>query len=900
MTAVPSEREEKRVANEFSGMSFVGWPEAFQAGAGIAGGKGWNLARLDRYGFSIPAGGILTVECYLDFILENGLKEAVERVTRRVTIDNVGEPAFQHKLASVRQRITGGRVSPIIEGELRSKLGALGILGKPLAVRSSAVAEDTGKSSFAGILDSFLNVHGLDNVLSAVRGCYASLWTPRAVAYRLKMNIGAGEAALAVVIMAMVETWAAGIGFTCDPRTGREDVLIINANFGLGESVVSGAVQPDEYRLDRELQIREKRIGRKEGRTELKRDGGTRFTEAAGLSGRQVLSDEDIRRLGLLIRRVQSSIGGTDRHQDVEWVFDGKDFFLVQARPVTALPRYTYVQIRDQPDMWSNANFRDAVPMVQSTLNWSLNGKLLDTMPCAALRTAGYPLPPGIPMAKLFQGRAYLNLAVFQWVHYDALGVLPRLANQVLGGHQPEIKIREKKPYAGIKGCQRLSRVLKAIYVGGRIRKTADRWFSSIDSLTKELRREDLKSRSETDLIARINKIGGVLESFAPVYMFCTSPMPYPPERALERSFPGRGKAVANALMAGVGRITSAEQGYRLVELAEKARIDAAARQFLEGESFNPLIWEKAIPETSPFKESFRDFLEQYGHRGIYETDIINPRWREDPSYLLNIITSTLETADSAWIRDRQKETVTQARREVCERVPFYRRMLVNRLLRQDLKLAELREMCRSTFAKLLEAQRMACLEIGRRLAARGILGESVDIFHCSWCEVLSVLEGYWDGRGLDVLVVDRKAVRAEMEAMSPPDLVINEVPSFVDAVTLKSSNELVGLGVAAGKASGPATLVRHPREAAKLQAEDVLVAPSTDPGWTPLFLKASAIVMETGGFLSHGAIVAREYGVPAVANISGVMKLLEDGQLITVDGDRGKLILPKRQDGQL
>jgi len=186
----------------------------------------------------------------------------------------------------------------------------------------------------------------------------------------------------------------------------------------------------------------------------------------------------------------------------------------------------------------------------------------------------------------------------------------------------------------------------------------------------------------------------------------------------------------------------------------------------------------------------------------------------------------------------------------------------------------------------------MIYLEIGRRLVERGILENQTDIYYCVLSEIFSIILGYWDGNGLAVLVAERQTRRKVMETFSPPDLIIDDAPMFAEPVTCNSGNELTGLGVAAGRASGTAKLIYHPDNGEKLQAGEVLVAPSTDPGWTPLFLRASAIVMETGGFLSHGAIVAREYGIPAVINIPGMMRMVKDRQLITVDGDEGKVYL--------
>ena len=211
-------------------------------------------------------------------------------------------------------------------------------------------------------------------------------------------------------------------------------------------------------------------------------------------------------------------------------------------------------------------------------------------------------------------------------------------------------------------------------------------------------------------------------------------------------------------------------------------------------------------------------------------------------------------------------------------------------MLRRAIKALELREEGKSEIARLVEPSRRLTLGIGQRLKERGLIPEINDVFHCSFPDIFAVLLGYWDGTGLPLLVSDRKQRKRELEQTDPPDLIINGKASTVPAVPIGNGNVLSGLGVAAGRAQGKARLLRRPEEG--IEQGEILVAPSTDPGWTPLFLKAAGIVMETGGFLSHGATVAREYGIPAVVNIPGVMKLIADGDNLIVDGDAGKVYL--------
>jgi len=880
---------------------FLTWDKAVQVGVQKAGGKGWNLGRMAKYGFKIPNGGVLTTQAHDQFIKYNNLQDLADRVSQSITGENLDETSSQDNLILLRQKIKEGSVpEPIVE-EVAHMLDSWGIGEKALAVRSSASVEDSSKASFAGIHESFLNIRGLDNVMLAVKECYASLWSSRAVAYRKKLGISDSELEPAVVVMEMVEAQAAGVGFTCDPQTGREDVLVINANYGLGESVVTGAVEPDQYYLDAMSWSVIPRIininnGRKEGQTLIKEDGGTEFVHTMDSSARQVLSDDEIKGLGLLLLRVFEALGDYEQHQDVEWVFDGQDFILVQARPVTAMPRITCDALKKQPDIWSNGNFREALPMVQSPSNRSLMKRFIEADFDAAFIEIGYQLPEGLQFSKFLNGRLYGNLSAIQWCLFDSMGALPRETKTFWGGHQPEIEIGEQKPFRGTAGLKRVWHLIKA---GSKVNmatknssKTLAQFSTSIDMLTEK----DFGALQDKDFIDLYDEMGRIVELFAREFWFLSGAATTPVTslmKILNKYIGDRAPVILNALMVGgeVG-ITSADHGYRLVELAEIARRDNDALQYFADRFFDPLSWEDQLSEESLFKQAFREFLKEYGHRAVYELDIINPRWREDPSYLLNIIGSTLDTADLSKLKTEQKEKCEQAWKEIREKVPSRKHKSINKLVGKAQSGAAVREKTKSVLAEAMEAYRMIAKELGIRFYERGFIENQKDVYFCTWPELTSIINGAWDGTGLQDLISDRKATKEEMERISPPDIILGQVPKYTETVTKASGNILAGVPVAAGKASGSARLINNPEEGNRLQPMDVLVAPSTDPGWTPLFLKASALIMETGGFLSHGAIVAREYGVPAVVNIPGVMKVIEEGQKVQVDGDEGKIIL--------
>jgi pyruvate,water dikinase len=318
--------------------------------------------------------------------------------------------------------------------------------------------------------------------------------------------------------------------------------------------------------------------------------------------------------------------------------------------------------------------------------------------------------------------------------------------------------------------------------------------------------------------------------------------------------------------------VASAEHGYRLYEIARG-------------------------------KSTMEQFLHDFGHRGVYETDIWNPRWTEDPSWVLEQVEAIRRNPPARDPRECAAEVGREAERELRRRFGW-RTPLLMWMVRKLRESMAAREAAKSAMVSMLLPLRRIVLEIGRRLVVAGQLDAPVDALHFAHVDLTCWLRSYWDGVGARELARDRALRREAWLAETCPDLITEEPDGrlvaaaqcpLVPPAWLSGAGVWKGIGVSPGAASGPARMVRNPRDAAHLQQGDILVAPSTDPGWTPLFLRASGIVMETGGYLSHGAIVAREYGIPAVANVAGILDALYDGERITVDGAGGRVIRGER-----
>ena len=840
------------------------WTAAASAGPDVCGGKGWNLGRLRRWGFPVPDGAVLTAGVYRRFM---GIPE-LDRLCGEIPAD-VSSPAAEERLAAVRAAMEEAPLPQDAVDAVRQWLETAGFSAVPLAVRSSATAEDGGSSSFAGVHRSVLGVTGADAVLRAVRGVYASLWTPQALSYRRRFGIPDARVACAVAICRMVPAKAAGVAFTCDPRNGRRDVVAISAAPGLGEGVVGGSVNPQEI-------------------TAVFRE--TQFVVERS-EGPRVLDNHQAVVLARCCQRAMWAFGDGQDPQDIEWAWDGERFHILQVRPVTVVPRVVVPGSEDLPLVWSNANIRDAIPFVMTASTWSTVLNALRLMLFSAPEQLGYPIPRGLEVARRFGGRGYFDITTLQWTLYDAFGLLPDDFNRTMGGHHEPIPVPPGSPYRGRRGWRRVRRLLRSAWVLWRLPKTFPPEVDAVFAQARKFLAVDLKPLDNAALGALIDSLSVAQIDYSREFMRASAALAWlgELEKAIEAFAPGRGPALAAALVAGTGRVVSAQQGTRLFDVADAARHDPEALEWLRREPLDPHGW-KSLPPASPFQIEFRRFLADFGHRSVYEGEIATPRWNEDPTWLLEQVRSILDGAgrrpDAA-----AKERCEAAEREI-RRLTFFRRGRVFFLARRAREGAWIRELAKSGLVANVAPLRKLLLETGLRLVAAGRLDAAEDAFHFCWADVEGFLRGEWDGAGARELVADRKAEMERWRAAPPPDVIRADgraVPARAPA-TAPDGKALRGVGVSPGRATGPARVLHHPSEGHRLKQGDILVAPSTDPGWTPLFLRAAAVVVETGGMLSHGAIVAREYGLPAVSNVPGLLQRVKDGQTLTVDGDAGTI----------
>ncbi len=885
----------------------LNWPEAMAAGADSAGGKGYNLGRLAVFGFNVPEGMVLNSSAYQEFITYNGLASDMERISSSISSENLDQNTSV--LKELCTQIASGKLPVKIEQELDSALAASGLAGKSLAVRSSATMEDGARFSFAGIHESFLNVCGREQLHQAIKECYASLWLPKALAYRRRFELKDEEVLPAVVIMEMVQTRAAGVAFTCDPQTGRRDRVVIHASFGLGDALVNGALDPDSYNLDPSPfyslpRIVDRRVGRKERLSMPEPGGGVSLQEERFSSNIEALTDHEVVQLGKTVLRIFESLGESEQHQDIEWAYDGKEFFMLQARPATAIPRYTFEAMKNRIDIWSNGNYRDAAPMVFSPIQRRIMKHIVDIIQYTSFADIGYQIPEGFQFSRFFQGRLYCDTSAYLWANYDCSGALPAIFTPFWGGHHPDLEIAEACNPSEDQARAWQERGARAFAVISEKALQAESCFAEVGSTADAIMALEWESLPDGDFERVFNEIGQNVEGFSLQYTWFSgvNGMAFIALMQHLYGYFGEGTmTVINGLMAGSSTATtSAEHGYRLLELAEIASRDTDVAAIIRSQDFDPRAWEQSLPEGSAFKDDFRGFIREFGHRAVYELDIINPRWQEDPSYMFDFIKSAMGGPGLAQLQGMQAEKFGRSWQEASGRLPENEMPALKELINRAREGAVVREATKSVLVKALECYRRMALEMGRRLCERGILSDINAVFFCTWVDLLALFGGEWDGKGLEDLVAFRKVSHSANQAIPAPDFIRGEERVFSHELQPFTGEMLRGLGSSAGRAEGRACLIANPAQGGRMQRGEVLVAPSTDPGWTPLFLKAAALIMETGGYLSHGSIVAREYGIPAVINVPGAMHHLKNGLNVQVDGDEGKIYISGAVAGEM
>ncbi|MGO4245941.1 PEP/pyruvate-binding domain-containing protein [Paenarthrobacter sp. RAF54_2] len=873
------------------------------------GGKAANLGELSAARLPVPPGFCLTTSAYRYALSAIGMEDifALLQDAEASDLDELNRLA-----ARARSLVLDAGVPTDVAEAVRAAYRKLGD-ATPVAVRSSATAEDLPFASFAGQQDTFLNVVGADAVLDAVSRCWASLWTDRAVSYRTINGIDHSTVTLAVVVQEMVDSATAGVMFTANPVTGRRREAVIDASPGLGEAVVSGAVNPDQYVVDMQSNsILKRTLGDRQVEIRSLAGGGTERIERAGgaeaLENHSVqpcLSDDQIRALADLGRRVEAHYGAP---QDTEWAIDSSGkLWLTQARPITTLYPLTS-RVLATPGEHAFLNFSLAQGLTRPLTPMGLAGIRLIASSVARRAAFDVPDPRSGPSPYYEAG---------QRIFFDFTSVLRSRVGRVI---VPRIfDIMEARSAAVIRGLFddprfsvtiktpiRLIRHVAPVAAKYRVPESAIRALFRPDAAMK--RQEQLEAELHQALqvpegitahqrIAHVQRILGE-EVFATVPQVLPLPVLGFAMLGLVRKMLGEQAPLdqLQAVIRGLPNNVTTEMDLALWQLAKEIRDDPEALAFLSYPTLEELVRQfkdKKLPAVA--QAGLEAFLRTYGHRAVAEIDLGMPRWSDDPTHILGVVVNYLRLEHTADAPDQQfRKAVREADEQVARLVararaksPLHAK-LVRTALDRTRRFAGMRELPKYNLVLGLASAREQLFLVGAELAEAGRIERAEDIFFLDLNEVETALAG----NKLHQLVEDRRADYAqELRRRHIPRVLLSDgtepEATATAGGTAGAPGTLSGSPASAGLITAPARVILDP-VGAHLEPGEILVAPSTDPGWTPLFLTAGGLVMEMGGPNSHGAVVAREYGIPAVVGVPDATLRISSGQIITVDGAAG------------
>ncbi len=833
-----------------------------------AGGKGASLGRLSRAGFAVPDGLVVTTGAYREFVARAGLREPLQAVLARVSAADPGDPASAEAAARrIGELFAAAAVPEEIANVVTAAYAELGE-DVAVAVRSSATAEDRPDVSAAGQQDTFLDVRGANEVLGAVRRCWASLWTARAIAYRARAGFGTAEVSIAVVVQRFVAADAAGVLFTVDPVSGGRDHVVVNANWGLGEAVAAGRVTPDVAVVGRDGAVADYRVGGKELMTVAAASGPREQDTPASLRDVPVLSAAEAGELARVGVAVEELFG---QPVDLEWARADHRLFVLQARPVTGLDGTLADSWNDSLDgdyLWSAGNLGEALPDVMTPATWSFIQLFMT-------RTFSPPSVPGYRGYGRVGGRFYMNVSVsaslsaaigmpvrrFATVSQPVLGKLPDAAEipRVPMPRGRIIRLTIPKTVRLVRRARRNTRLLPAFVADAPARADALR-----------------------DAIAR----AGDGAALAGLWASDVSPFFVAASDMLAASSTG------GAALLGVPGRLAARVGSSDAILLLSGQVGG------EGvlASLGPAVGLARLARGEIDRDTF---ARAYGHRGPHEAEVYFPRPAEDPGWVdrqLATLAGAAHDAEELLARQEAARAAVWARLEGSPRRARKVRALVSRWAQA----ARTREAARSELIRAFWVLRAWVLRAGE------LTGRGDDVFFLGWPEILTVLRG--DPSPLGEVPGRRAAYQAYRALPAYPALIRGRFDpfrwaadpdrrgDFYDERTAPApQEEITGFPGAAGVVEGTARLIRAPEDADRLGAGEILVTTSTNIGWTLFFPRAAAVVTDVGAPLSHAAIVARELGIPAVVGCGNATMRLRSGDRIRVDGGRGTVQLLER-----
>ena len=855
----------------------------------LVGGKALGLARLLAGGFPVPAGLCITTEVYDRALRTQGFSPTKEWQAALHSSGSERQRILSRCHTIIRDCAIDGLTAQIIEQVHWLDLAPHGLW----AVRSSATNEDGVHASFAGVYRTRLGV-SLEEIGSAVKDLWLSIWDERVLNYHATSGLNETPPAMAIVIQPLLEASAAGVAYSVHPLTGRVTQVMVNAVAGLAAALVDGSATPDQYVVEiaengQPTRVSQRTIARQTQSLRVTGQGLCEVPLSDEAVGHATLSDDQLFALARAAKQIEKTFG---HPVDLEWLYDERGLWLLQARPISSLagPR----PLTNDDCEWSRANFKETLPELPSPLGLSFLEQFMERYILSPYRRMGCLIPESISSVRTFHGRPYINMTLFHSLVVQLRGNPSLLAEQ-MGG---EILARPVKTHP----LWWFALARAAVVMIGEMRKAVRHgpaWFAEMKAMAAEQRADRLPSLSGEEIALRLDALAQWLDEreltfgIAGGVAQCLQALGGVLPRWLGKDW----RALLNGALQGQAAVISAQQIVRLAEMAEMVRRDPSVTSLFTAEGWDPVEVRRKLEGTDVLR-AFNRYLDDYGHRGIGESDPMSPRFADRPELLLTVLrTQTLSPTSTTPADILQRQTIVRERAlaEIRARFGwrFHRWVIFSWWYRRLCRFFALREANRHHLMYYAAATRSLLLRLGEWLVEQGRLSSQEDVFYLTIEARANLLAGGsndWQG-----IIQARRAERNRNAMISVPDTIQDwreavrgtEVsPAVVSGVIFH------GIPISSGRVVGPVRFVRSMEDWSRVCRGDILVVSVIDPGMAPLFGVAAGLVAEMGGTLSHGAIIAREFGLPAVANVPGITTRLKDGDRISLDAERGEIIV--------
>ena len=855
-------------------------------GIELVGGKGVNIAKMISSGFNVPPAFAVTVDAYEMFLDRNGLRDRISEILDKTDFDD--DASLNASSEEIRGLFLNAEIGDDELVDLKKARGEL--IGEYFAVRSSAVAEDLADASFAGQQDTYLNVQRHE-VIRMILTCWASYWNARAMKYRHDASKDHLSSGMAVVVQKMVKSEISGVMFTSDPVSGTERV-IIEASWGLGESIVSGLVTPDSYLLTKPaLEVEDFTVNVKEKGYYLV-DGKDQLIDLPKEKAEARCADDSI------LKMIGEQGLALEKHfgcpQDVEWGVEDGQVYILQSRNITTLPD----SCEKDDILWSRGYGDEYWADATTPMFYTVMGRMLtDYVNHEGAHMMGYKDLESGPLTKLHKSRVYFSATVLEriFAHYPKFIRSRELLEYFPAKEQERIAAYGNDYYGTVKSqiCLLFRDRDGMIWKTDKVYR---KWAEGFLELCKEFDANDLTKISDAELADwyyRIQKGSTKHYQLIRYGMVSHSIM----TNLLVKNWCAKWLKDDGTIYAG---LMSAPEDNKTVEtnkgfsdMGKALRDDPATLEKAESMPAKEFVqWLQT--SDSPFKEAYNSFIKEFGHRsGTRELNAL--RWAEDPEYIMGVaIQMAKGDSDLREEFDRSVERRKATEEEVRSKLGFFKRFLLFKVLGYARTYLTFRENQRFYLDHMMYRNRLIFLEEGRRLCEKGLIDEPDDIFFLEDTEAIGILQGK-EMPDIRNVIAPRKAEFMKYRDRLPPKFLLNGVD--FDDEPISHGATLVGAASSPGNYTGRIRVIMDVRDLGQVEKGEILVTSNTDPGWTVVFSKLGGLITETGGILCHGAVISREYRIPAVTAVKSATTILKTGDMVSINGSKGEVTILEEQE---